>query len=78
MRIPAMERDFEKVCTTSRLSYLSISGTQLSPPKSTYASSMMTTESGFALTISSHTDRSAATPVGAFGFAMTMPPFSRK
>ena len=34
IRIPAMERDFENVCTTRRFSYLIMSGRQLSPPKS--------------------------------------------
>ena len=32
---PAMERDFEKVCITSRLSYRSVRGSILSAPKST-------------------------------------------
>ena len=39
---PASERDFENVCTTMTLSYLSMSGSALSPPKSTYASSTTT------------------------------------
>ena len=34
-RAPASWRDLEKVCTTSRFSYRSMRGTQLSPPKST-------------------------------------------
>ena len=39
---PASERDFENVCTTMTLSYLSIRGRALSPPKSIYASSTTT------------------------------------
>ena len=34
-RAPAMLRDLEKVCTTRRLGYFAMSGTQLSAPKST-------------------------------------------
>ena len=39
---PASDRDFENVCTTMTLSYLSMNGSALSPPKSTYASSTTT------------------------------------
>ena len=45
IRSPAMERDLENVLTTKRLSYESIKGSALSPPKSTYASSTITTTS---------------------------------
>ena len=45
---PARERDLENVCTTITLSYLSIRGRALSPPKSIYASSTITITSGFA------------------------------
>ena len=45
---PARERDLENVCTTITLSYLSIRGRALSPPKSIYASSTITSTSGFA------------------------------
>ena len=43
IRSPASERDFENVPVTSRFSYFSISETLDVPPKSTYASSIITT-----------------------------------
>ena len=74
--IPAIERDFENVCTTSRFSYLSISGRQLVPPKSIYASSITTTDVGFAFSISSIVSRLSSTPVGALGLGIIIPPLS--
>ena len=69
-RPPASERDFEKVCVTSRLLYLWIRLTALFMPKSTYASSITTTDSGFEETIFSMSLRLNAIPVGALGFAI--------
>ena len=74
--MPAMDLDFENVCTTIRLSYFLSSGIALSPPKSTYASSMITTTSGLFLMINSTLSKGIAIDVGAFGLAITIPPFS--
>ena len=73
-RAPAIDRDFENVCVTSRLSYRSISFTTLSPPKSTYASSTTTIRPGSACSSASITSRGRAIPVGALGLAMTSVP----
>ena len=69
---PAIERDFEKVLVTRRLSYFFTRGTQVSPPKSIYASSITTTLSGLDLTIFSISSTERRIPVGALGFAMKM------
>ena len=49
-------------------------GTQLSAPKSTYASSTITTRSGSASSSRWMSSRGTAMPVGALGLAMTMVP----
>ena len=74
--MPAMERDFENVCTTMRFSYFLRSGMALSPPKSTYASSTITTLSGLFFMMNSTSDKGRLMDVGALGLAITMPPFS--
>lgn len=70
-RIPARRRDFEKVCTTRRLSYFSIRGSADSPPKSMYASSTTTITSRLCAMISSISESGMRIPVGAFGFGNT-------
>ena len=76
MRIPAMERDLENVCTIRRLSYFSISGSADTPPKSIYASSTTTITSRLCAMMSSIFSSGIRMPVGAFGFGNITPPFS--
>src|SRR5215470_12190277 len=71
MRMPAREKDFEKVRKTSTLSYSRTNSRALASAKSTYASSTTSTP---ATTFAS--DRSAgnetAVPEGEFGLQMTV------
>ena len=76
IRIPAIERDLLKVWTTSRFSYSGIKESALSPPKSIYASSTMTTDSLLCSKMSRKVATSSKIEVGALGLAITMPPFS--
>ena len=68
---PAIERDFENVPVTKRFEYFLTKGTALTPPKSIYASSTITTLSGFDFTILSISQMSRHFPVGALGLAIT-------
>ena len=67
----SIERDLEYVDTTNRFGYLLVSSMLLCAPKSTYASSINTSLSGFPSSISSISSRVNAIPVGAFGLAIT-------
>ena len=74
--IPARLRDFENVPVISRFSYFFVSGTEVVPPKSQYASSMITTQSPLYSSIFSTNSVPSPIDVGALGFGITTPPFS--
>src|SRR5262249_316254 len=72
MRMPAREKDFEKVRRTSTLSHSRTNSRALPSAKSTYASSTTSSRAATALGSERSAGNGTAVPEGEFGLQMTV------